>query len=112
MNAVRVTMFRGVRQNQIARKFVHAHSDLPLPIRPRIYDVLNLTGRRAGRLTVIGIAVPRRDGDPNNHGARYVVQCACGKYEHRTAKMILNPKPAHDRCQACQANASNQPRGK
>lgn len=53
----------------------------------------NLTGRKRGRLTVVGKA--------RDVLARWVVRCACGKYEYRTAKAIKNRANNEDACEYC-----------
>lgn len=58
-----------------------------------------LTGVRFGRFTVVGM-----------HGTIrgvWVVRCACGDYEVRTAKAIRNPNNFGDRCTLCR-NAAFQ----
>ena len=59
----------------------------------------NLTGRKVGRLTVMGMA--RDIKGKEDTGGRWVVRCACGDYEVRTAKAINNPKNTEDTCRIC-----------
>lgn len=53
----------------------------------------NLTGKRQGRMAVIGLA---RDIE-----ARWIVRCDCGDYEPRKAKAIKNPANSNDCCAKC-----------
>lgn len=71
-------------------------SDTPLPITwgkiPHSYSFINLTGRKVGRLTVIGW---------NHEKSRWVCRCACGTYLYRTSKAIKNDKNKVDACFQC-----------
>lgn len=51
-------------------------------IMPQFVD---LTGKRTGRLTVLGVAA---EMPSNGNGQRWVVRCVCGAYETRKAKSI------------------------
>lgn len=74
------------------------HSELPLPTAPVVKGSLDLTGTKFGAaMTVMGKA-PAKIG---NNAAAWVVRCACGNYEHRTAKAIRNPRNDQDRCRPC-----------
>lgn len=53
----------------------------------------DLTGRRVGRFTVIGLAADFK--------GRWVVRCDCGTYSTRRAKAIRNPENGQDRCEHC-----------
>ena len=72
-------------------------ADSPFPIaihRPRrLPGAQDLTGRRQGRLVVVGLARDTRK--------RWVVRCDCGTFTLRTAKAIQNPANAEDRCEHC-----------
>lgn len=76
------------------------YSDTPLPIkRPTNAAKSNpaykdLTGLRNGRLTVMGLYAGGK--------GRWVVRCACGKYEVRTAKAVKNIAN-NDMCSFCHA---------
>lgn len=65
------------------------HSETPIETRRSTHlencnpTFVDLTGIKAGRLTVIGIAAGR---DQEKH--RWVVRCQCGDYELRRAKII------------------------
>ncbi len=63
-----------------------AWTDLPLPTRPitaaQLCQLPALTGRRIGRLTVVGYA------GPGASGARWVVRCDCGMYGHQRTKSL------------------------
>lgn len=80
-----------------------AHSENTLPVRRltaseiRNGSTNGLSGSKFGRFTVIGIA----DEPPRKHGAKWVVRCSCGCYEHRTAKAIRNPNNGDDCCKKC-----------
>lgn len=84
------------------------HSETPLPLRMpaagfRPED--NLTGRKMGRLTAIGLldraALGLNRKTRCKRGASWVVRCVCGKYETRTKRAFGNPKNKEDRCEAC-----------
>jgi hypothetical protein len=59
----------------------------------------DMTGRRFGRMTVIGLASERAYGSKVK--GCWVVRCACGHYESRRAKAIRNPANADDACVHC-----------
>jgi len=61
---------------------------------PQGFD--NLTGRKFGRFTVIGLI-----GGLSTPRFYWVVRCACGNYETRRPKAIKNPKNNLDRCADC-----------
>lgn len=77
----------------------HMHSSTPLPVRRIINQIkmsrgfCDLTGRRQGRLTVMGLS--------SNVNGKWVVRCQCGAYEVRSAKALMNPKNDSDRCWVC-----------
>ena len=55
----------------------------PLPLRDKIQanpNMVDLTGTQFERMTVIGLS--------RDYMGRWVVRCACGRYELRTAKAI------------------------
>lgn len=89
----------------------HVESDVPLPVRNiaeikepnTLALVKKLTGRRFGRMIVLGIS---QKGAGGSASAKFVVRCACGQYEHRRSKSILNPENKDDCCRAC--NRLNQ----
>lgn len=68
------------------------HQDTPPPMRKikehwlAQPDFIDLTGKVINRLTVIGMGESREVN--KDAGARWVVRCVCGNYEHRTAKAI------------------------
>jgi hypothetical protein len=53
----------------------------------------DFTGRRIGRLTVVG-----RSGK-KDRGTRWLVRCDCGRYEGRRTKTLKNLRS--DRCSEC-----------
>ena len=74
-------------------------SDTPIATRRftraevRADGFLDLTGRRVGRFTVLGIS--------RNFSRQWVVRCDCGRYSTRTAKAVKNPENTQDRCEHC-----------
>lgn len=95
---------RGVHWEPAALKLSPGQviSDVPLPTRPwpataRGQD--NLTGRIIGRLTVVGLSA---DSAKSEGGARWVVRCACGNYEHKRTRALRNPVfPSRMMCRRC-----------
>lgn len=76
------------------------HSATPLPTVPWPSTSLgqdNLTGRRVGKLTVVGLSPIGTGGG----GARWVVQCTCGAYEHRNTRFIRTGRAAGAACMKC-----------
>ncbi len=73
-------------------------------IKPGFFD---LTGKRLGRLLVMGIAAAIPS---NGNGQRWVVRCRCGAYETRKAKYIKacaagdNPGQHEPMCDWCDNN--------
>lgn len=71
-------------------------SDTPLSITwgkiPHCNNFVNLTGRKVGRLTVVGW---------NHKKSRWVCRCSCGIYVYRTSKAIKNDKNKADACFQC-----------
>lgn len=55
---------------------------------------IDLTGRRVGRFTVIGVA--------RDFKGKWTVRCDCGRYSTRSARAIKNPANTQDRCEHCQ----------
>lgn len=97
----------------------HEHHDVP----PQIISICKalpsakpiiaeLTGKRFGRLTVIGLAkVQAQSGTmKRKQHARWAVRCACGDYEFRTAKAIRNPTNTDDMCRKCRQVEVNKKR--
>lgn len=74
------------------------HSDTPLPTRKPLKGSPDYSGQRSGRLVVVGLSAEIKQGD---RPAAWVVRCACGNYEHRTAKSINNPRNVDDCCRPC-----------
>lgn len=88
---------RGIRYEPRGR-VLNAHFDIQPPIityrkHRELRPTDNLTGRKRGRLTVVGKA--------RDVLARWVVRCACGKFEYRTAKAIKNRANNEDACEYC-----------
>ena len=76
------------------KKVLVVESDNPLPISGEDKE---LTGKRRGRLTVIGKAVGYGAGS----NRRLVCRCDCGKYVIRKPKSIRNENNNQDRCEHC-----------
>lgn len=72
----------------------------PLRTFPDNPVALDLRGLRYGRLAVIGL-LDDRTFNRKSDKARWVVRCACGLFEVRSAKAIRNPANAHDACWRC-----------
>lgn len=69
-------------------------NDQSTPIRTRpVKTGENLTGKRRGRLTVVGLA--------RDIKGSWVVRCDCGTYTTRKAKAIKNENNDQDRCEEC-----------
>lgn len=74
-------------------------TDLPIKTREstqterRSNGFVDLSGRRVGRFTVLGMA--------SQINAMWVLRCDCGRYTTRTAKAIKNPQNTNDRCEHC-----------
>lgn len=81
------------------KKIVQVHSDVPLPTISPSYNEIDLSGKRFGRFVVIGKFKPK-EGNKNGK-ARWVVRCACGRYETRSSKAINNPHNSADCCDEC-----------
>lgn len=71
---------------------------------------VDLTGTKFGLFTVIGWlgAVGGSTGrqkkgldKPPKRAGAWLVRCACGDYEQRTARAIRNPNNTGDRCRVC-----------
>jgi hypothetical protein len=75
-----------------AKKVLTYESEAPIPTRKPQKNVEILTGRKFGRLTVIGLAL--------EHLGRWVCRCDCGMYVLRRPKAIKNTDNP-DRCERC-----------
>lgn len=62
-------------------------------------DLLRLIGARRGRMQIMGYALEQSANKP--HGARWVVRCDCGRYEHRTRIMRWLQGVTEDMCRLC-----------
>lgn len=65
------------------------HSDVPIPCVRLPDGAPDLTGRRAGRLVVIGYHSRRK-----SNGRMWVVRCQCGTYEVRKGSKLTEERPA------------------
>lgn len=86
------------------RKIIaNLESEVPLPMRTVPFNVTDLTGKRNGRLTVLGLYIykSQKKGASRNEQRRWVVRCDCGKYSIRASKAINNPKNNADACNLC-----------
>jgi hypothetical protein len=89
------------------------HSDVPLPIKPIDREFLNnpqfvdMTGRKHGRLTVMGLYAANSLGQDRG---RWVVRCVCGRYELRLTKTIKKAAPS-DMCGECRKVEQMRGRG-
>lgn len=61
----------------------------------------DLTGRKLGRLTVVGWFGVRRNGRGEVVVQKWLCRCQCGSYCIRTAATIKKAKDPDDKCQAC-----------
>lgn len=81
---------------------MHWHFDAPPSVTPRgklpwDADFLDLTGRRIGRMTVVGYYGKRN----RKKKALWLVRCACGDYEVRTAAVIKANREPDACCILC-----------
>lgn len=75
-------------------------SELPLPVCRNIPKwIVNLTGKKFGKLTVIGLAVIE---EKKLNGSKWVVRCVCGRYSMRKARAINNENNKLDCCKECE----------
>jgi hypothetical protein len=81
------------------KKITERHWEVQPPVVPfRGWSYHDLTGKRFGRFLVIGVF----DGAKNyRKKTLWVVKCACGRYETRSRRALLNPKNKGDRCNIC-----------
>ncbi|MFW1675974.1 hypothetical protein ACG9H4_19300, partial [Acinetobacter baumannii] len=69
----------------------------PPPLAPKPDVVEDLTGRVVGLLTVV-----RYHGSKKTKGSQWLVRCACGDYELRSTKAIINHAGQFEAtCAAC-----------
>lgn len=71
----------------------------PSEMRPCPPDTEDLTGRRFGKLTVLGLL--RQSNPKGKKPAKWVCRCDCGNYAHQRGKALNNG--ARDRCDQCDA---------
>lgn len=106
---------RGEQPPAIRPQSTRAHSDVPFPFHTPDSRQLNdpmftdLTGRKFGRLTVLGIAELRTKGTAGKRGINWVVRCVCGNYEMRKSKYIKqclngNESALEAKCEWCDLN--------
>lgn len=63
----------------------------------------DLTGERFGLFTVVGYLGRVGPLQGGRRTAMWLVRCACGDYESRSAKAIKNTANAEDRCIVCRS---------
>ena len=90
------SVFKGGAAFVPNKKIQTADSPYPIQTVNVPSDTTNLTGRRFGRMVVVGLSPFNKKS-----GATWVVRCACGTYTRRTAKAIKNPKNDQDACEEC-----------
>jgi hypothetical protein len=75
----------------------------PPPITSRPKYIENLTGRKYGRITVIGYSHMRKINGKTPFHHYWVVKCVCGNYEHRKGSSIRRTikKKTGDMCKHC-----------
>lgn len=84
-------------------------SPTPFPMRPVPTQTPDLTGRRCGQLTVVGLAVQQGGSGTSGVRSRWVCRCVCGYYAMRKARAITNPdNQVHERCERCRQVANLQ----
>ena len=85
----------GGEQYHNPKKITCAHWEIQPPLRRYVNcnNFVDLSGRKVGRLTVLGLHAKLP-------GA-WVVRCSCGDFETRKAKAISNPENFGDRCSKC-----------
>lgn len=69
------------------------HWEICPPLKKQVRYGDDLTGRRQGRMVVVGMYRDRK--------GRWVVRCDCGSFEIRTAKAICNAGNNSDKCVKC-----------
>lgn len=92
---------RGVRYEMNSKittpEYVGPPPIVPRHKHPNVPSFIDLTGRKKGRLTVIGLMAEVK--------GRWVVRCICGTYTTRSAKSIkssdTNPNANYDACREC-----------
>lgn len=84
-------------EKQLESSFVRSHA--PIPVKPRDHTwMVDLTGLKVGKLTVLGVA----DFADRKGPAAWVVRCVCGYYETRKAKTLRKPSYAEQAaCSEC-----------
>lgn len=90
----------GVRHVMFGR-YPNLHWETCPPLIPRkewCPFMEDLSGRKVGRLTVIGFAQRKAGGKTSG---RWAVRCTCGDFEIRSAKAIKNPNNQNDMCHIC-----------
>jgi hypothetical protein len=89
---------RGPKGYESGKRILTDCSPVPLPTKPvpRKPQLLDLTGRVVGHLTVVGAGVKR-----SSNGMLWVCRCVCGYYTTRRTGSLLNPANDADRCDRC-----------
>ena len=76
-----------------SKQILQIESDVPMPLKKIPRGTKDLTGKRFGRLTVIGLS--------REHKSKWVCRCDCSVFVLRKSKAIRNPRNDRDRCQLC-----------
>lgn len=100
--AARSAFGGGAVYREPTEKFSEKFWTAPPPLRPQsmLRGIVNLTGLRVGRLTVVGVLdAPSR----SRHRATWVCRCTCGGYCGRWARSLTSPAtdPRTVMCQRC-----------
>lgn len=92
---------------EVAANVVRSRTPLPVRINPIFSNPSHdLTGRKLGRLTVIGLSPNKQ----NAKGGCWVVRCLCGWYEHRRTSVLAHMKPEFSMCCACMSTEDSKTR--
>ena len=65
---------------------------------PKKHDI---TGKKFGRMVVVGYFGRGSGHKQNKSGCLWVVRCGCGRFELKRTKAIKNKKNGFDCCDAC-----------
>lgn len=80
------------------KRITNDHWDAPQPTLKVPHGCPDLTGKKVGKLTVLGYL---GGGTNGGNKSRWLVRCLCGQYESRRGKAINNPANTIDCCQVC-----------
>ena len=94
-SAARALSMRGEHEPTVKIPEHHEHYDAPPKVQPVPENKTDRTGRRFGKLTVIGYLRTHRD-----RSGRWLVRCVCGQYEVRRGSTI-DKADAGQSCTRC-----------